>query len=132
MRDVKRRVLILVASAALGVGVLSAGTVFADQPALDQPTAQDLLTTFGDAGLLAAGLSPDQVAVIKRVAAGQAIPTTETMPPASGTPQTPGTPPSGLDPATAKDLLSVFGEDGLLAQGLTLDQIAAIKQATKS
>ncbi len=93
---------------------------------MTQQQAQEMLSTYGEAGLADMGVSAEQLGQIKTIAGGGMVqPAVISTPPAA----TPVTSVPLVDAITAKNLLANFGVAELLGMGITLDQLSLIQLA---
>jgi hypothetical protein len=119
----KRIALVLVPVALIVGATLPAAT--GAEEVMSQQQAQEMLSTYGEEGLINMGLSAEQLKNLKIIASGgtyqseiAGLPLTE---PVQSTPL--------IDALTARNLLNNFGVAGLLGMGLTFEQISLIQLA---
>ncbi|MBI3743403.1 MAG: hypothetical protein HY261_03870 [Chloroflexi bacterium] len=99
-------------------------------PTFDQATARSMLATYGTDGLAVMGVSSAQIAVIVQMANGvMPQPVVDQLPAPTPAPTPSPAPAPSMDRSTARNLLSMYGRDGLAVMGLSDDQIVAIVRA---
>lgn len=120
-----KKIALVVVPTILIIGSALPVVAYADET-MTQQQAQEMLSTYGEAGLADMGVSAEQVAQIKLIAGGGTVQeAVVSTPPAAA----PVTSVPLVDAITAKNLLTNFGVAELLGMGITLDQISLLQLA---